>query len=525
MVASEQVVAGQPEEGEEASVTVHESLLKRMEKKGDFPAFSGTIMRIQSISSSDHESQATLTNEILKDVALTNKLLRLVNTVHYARGGSIRTVSRATSLVGFNGVRNLALSLVLLEFMQDRAHAERLKQEFLRVLMAASIARELAPTEAEGEEVFIGAMFQHLGRLLAEYYFPEEALKVRRLCQENERMSEDAAALETLGMSYEQLGLGMAREWNLPQVIQSCIRKPLGKPPGTKPAADAERIRWIASAANQMADILLLDEVEDRAGQQTQASTAYARCLGMPSRDIDKAVVKARERLAEMAAAMDIQIAPGSIAGRILMAPEHAAAPEPGPDDGIKELRAEQTEPDTGLSAEQRTINLLMAGIQDVTNAMVEENKLGDILRMILETILRGMGFDSVIFCMRDVKAGQLTGRFGLGQGADGAVKGFRVPCKASNADVFSMICAKGADTLISDTRDPRIAERLPAWYAAATSRPASFLLLPLMHKGAPIGLIYADKREGSGMKLSDKQLGLLRTLRNQALMAIRQSS
>jgi len=121
----------------------------------------------------------SVTNEILKDVALTNKLLRLVNSAHYARGGSISTVSRAVHLVGFNGIRNMALSLVLLEHMQDKAHAAQLKEEFLRSLMAGSIGGELCPVVRDSEEAFIGSMFQNLGRLLAQFYFPEEANNIR----------------------------------------------------------------------------------------------------------------------------------------------------------------------------------------------------------------------------------------------------------------------------------------------------------------------------------------------------------
>ena len=36
--------------------------------------------------------------------------------------------------MGFNGIRNMALSLVQLERMQDKAHAGQLKIEFLRNL-------------------------------------------------------------------------------------------------------------------------------------------------------------------------------------------------------------------------------------------------------------------------------------------------------------------------------------------------------------------------------------------------------
>ncbi|MFL6660821.1 MAG: protein kinase domain-containing protein, partial [Rhizobacter sp.] len=156
-------------------------LLRRMKHKSDFPAMSDAVGRIQRVANSENESLGSLSNEILKDVALTNKLLRLVNSASFrhAGGGTISTVSRAVALVGFAGIRNMALSLVLLEHMHDKGHANQLKEEFLRSLMAGSVATELCPVTRESEEAFIGAMFQNLGRLLTEFYFPEEARQVR----------------------------------------------------------------------------------------------------------------------------------------------------------------------------------------------------------------------------------------------------------------------------------------------------------------------------------------------------------
>ena len=52
-----------------------------------------------------------------------------------------------------------------------------------------------------------------------------------------------------------------------------------------------------------------------------------------------------------------------------------------------------------------------------------------------------------------------------------------------------------------------------------------AFLLLPLLMKGAPFALIYADKAQPGSIELGDKELSLLRTLRNQAVMAFRQSA
>ena len=155
---------------------------------------------------------------------------------------------------------------------------------------------------------------------------------------------------------------------------------------------------------------------------------------------------------------------------------------------------------------------------------MVEDFKLSDVLRMILETMFRAMSFDRIIFCMREPRTDTITGRFGLGQGVEGFVKEFKVPLKAATPDLFGVVCIKGADTMISDAGEVRILQRLPEWYRRTLNAP-TFLLLPLQIKGSPFGLIYADKLHRGALELDEKELALLRTLRNQAVMAFKQSS
>ncbi len=531
-----------PLAGDEARSGTVDFLLRRMRHKSDFPALSGSVTRIQSISSSDRESVATLTNEILKDVALTNKLLRLVNTPQYARGGPISTVSRAVQLVGFNGIRTMALSLVLLEHMQDQAHASLLKEEFLRSLMAGSIAAELSPPRSEeGEEAFLGAMFQNLGRLLTEYYFPEEARAVRALTEGKEPMPEMNAAITVLGISYEQLGVGISKAWNLPETIRHCMRKPEGPPPATPLRDPGERLRWVALASNEMADALLHHEPTLAVGKVLLAGQRYARPLNLDPKGLEAATQRARDKLAELARAIDFRVAPDSAAARLLhTAPTgageartvtlHEVRGGGGFQDSVGSYELHATQPVTpeqvaALAREsQRVAEMLAAGIQDITNAMVEDFKLPDILRMILETMFRAMNFRQIVFCMRDPKQDALTGRFGLGPGVERIVKSFHIPLHPAQPDLFTAVCSKGSDTMISDAPDERVAARLPAWYRQAVHAP-TFLLLPLMLKGSPFGLIYADKGETGELQLGEKELALLRTLRNQAVMAFRQSS
>lgn len=517
------------QQGESGSGTL-DFLLRRMRHKSDFPALSDSVVRIQGMATSETESVSSVTNEILKDVALTNKLLRLVNSAHFSRGGSISTVSRAVTLVGFNGIRNMALSLVLLEHMQDKAHASVLKEEFLRSLMAGTVAGELSPVSSQSEEAFIGAMFQNLGRLLAHFYFPEEARAIHTLvASQRQPVSEATAAVSVLGLSYEALGIGVAKAWGLPEGIQRCMKRPTGTPPTREPSDAGERLRWTALVGNDIADVLLHTDPKDVDARLAQIARHYARTLGISPADVQGATVVARKKLIDMAQAMDIHVKAGSAASKLLRAPSDNATPEDTAPDSLMSMELQATE--VTVSAPTQTgrqplhvAQTLTSGIQDITNAMVEEFNLSDVLRMVLETMLRAMEFQRIVFCLRDAKTDTLTGRFGLGKDVETLAKLFHIPLKVTATDLLAAVCIKGADTMISDAAEPRIAGRLPDWYKKRVNAP-TFLLLPLLIKGKPFGLIYADKAEKGGLVLDEKELALLRTLRNQAVMAFKQSS
>jgi serine/threonine protein kinase len=529
--------AAAPGESATGKSSTLDFLLRRMRHKSDFPALSDSVVRIQNMANSETESVNSVTNAILKDVALTNKLLRIVNSANNAHRGTINTVSRAVNLMGFNGVRNMALSLVLLEHMQDKAHAGQLKEEFLRSLMAGSIGGELCPGAGESEEAFIGAMFQNLGRLLVQFYFPEEATQVRKMVQSTrEPVSEDVASVNVLGLTFEELGLGIAKAWGLPVSMQRCMHKPVGVVPSKAPVDSGERIRWIALAANEIADVLLRSAPKDVDAHIQAVTRKYVSAMGVSSKDVQSATVVARQKLIELAAAMEIRVSPGSAAANLLKLPDASGvvssaghATDIDPTLHALELQATHAAPldgsrQAGDAKSLHVTETLTAGIQDITNAMVEDFKLTDVLRMILETMIRALDFDHIIFCMRDAKTETMSGRFGLGNGVEPFVKNFKVPLKASTPDLFAVVCNKGTDTMISDATQSKLAQRLPEWYHKGLNAP-TFLLLPLMIKGAPFGLIYADKKSRGALALDEKELALLRTLRNQAVMAFKQSN
>ena len=166
---------------------------------------------------------------------------------------------------------------------------------------------------------------------------------------------------------------------------------------------------------------------------------------------------------------------------------------------------------------------MLSSGIQDISNSLVEDFKLNDVLRIILETMYRAMGFKRVLLCIRDGRSNSMTGRFGFGPEVGELAKHVRFSLSAHPDNVFNVATAKGVDILISDIDDPKIASRVPPWYRKSVPS-RTFCLFPLMIKGRPVAMIYADKDQAGEIRISEQELALLRTLRNQAVLAIKQA-
>jgi HD-like signal output (HDOD) protein len=509
--------AAEPEAG--GSHATLEFLLRRMRHKTDFPALGSSIVRIQKVATSETDSIKNLTDEILKDVALTNKLLRMVNTAQFsaAAGGGIATVSRAVALVGFAGIRNMALSVVLLEHMNDKAHAALLKEEFLRALMAGTLADELTTTAREGEEAFIGAMFQNLGRLLTECYLPDEAVLIRQalngdLTSAAAHAAREVAARRVLGLSLEELGTGVAKAWGLPESLQLAMRAPEGAVPSRPTERGPERLRWLARAANAMSDAMLGSDGEVQATALLRAAELYGPALGLSPRDMVAAAYATRGHLNELAQAMGVHVAAGAPARRLLEATGAPAATAADP----AYLQTDDAPTLVLASPAQQTMS---KALDEVRLALASKSmRLSDVLPLVLNTMHQALEFRRVVLCLREPGYARLVGRIGLGQGGSEISASFRIqPDANAVSDLFGVLCAKGADLLVSDAK--AMAKRLPDWYRQKVNAP-TFLLMPLMLKGQAIGLIYADKDVAGSIVIGETELGLLRALRDQATAA-----
>lgn len=513
-----------------------EFLMRRMRHKSDFPVLSDSVSAINKLTRSDRESINKLSNTILKDYGLTNKILRLVNSAFYrtAGGGNISTVSRAVIVLGFDAVRNIAITVLLFEHLQDKGNAREMKEAFLRANLAGTLARDASMKfmARDAEEAYICALFHNLGQLLAQYYFPEEVGEMRKLILQR-GITEEQAAVQVLGITLSDLGVGIAEHWGFPKNIVSSLH-PLPEGPVHKPATQEQSLRVVAGFANELCDAIVNSPKEDRSTVLHAVGKRFGAAMPFSDKQLQGVLEKSFDEMSELAAVLHVNLKQSPFANQVRgWVTTHAEGAESAPADPMAqtvlgavnaEVVAESTDMASGEESPvpDHAQDTLAAGIQDISNSLVDDFSLNDVLRIILETMYRAMGFQRVLLCLKNAKTGQMAGRFGFGADTNELARRFVFPL-AYAADVFHLSTSKGVDIIITDIDDPKIADKIPGWFRK-TSVAKTFVLFPLTIKGNPVALIYCDRDKAGSIVIPEKELTLLKTLRNQAVLAIKQS-
>ncbi|MDI1297723.1 HDOD domain-containing protein [Methylotenera sp.] len=503
-----------------------ESLLRRMRSNEDFPALSTTISEINNAVSSDHSSTQSLTKIILQDFSLTNKLLKIVNTVSYGQfGGKISTISKAVVILGFDVVRDIATTLILIDFLQNKSQATQLTDQVISSFFAGLTARQLTLNlnMRNHEEAMICGIFQHLGQLLTTFYFFDESQKINQLISEG--IPPKHASFTVLGISYDELGSGVAKSWNFPTRLLHGMQ---GLPHDKVGSASNEldQLNITVNLASELTAIVSSIGAEDKNKAIQQLVKKYKNAMRVDEKLLQETLEQSLQEMSIRARILNIATKQSPLLKRVSEYTNNAQKEQNQTLQNDVELSKETSVLDSvDLSESSEKLDsesILQAGIQDVINTLVSDYKLNDVLQMILETMYRGMGCNRVLMLVRDVKTNVMQARSGYGQDADTLLLDFKFPLHFT-PDVFHLAVDSGADIVIEDTDADAIASKIPQWYKKISSA-KSFLLLPVMVNKKAVGCFYADMQTANAFDETSKNLGLLRTLRNQAVLAIKQN-
>jgi len=463
-------------------------LWERIRRRGDMPGFTKAISAILASMRGEDERDFSMTQTVLSDPVLTQKVLRLANSGMYsAFGQRINTVSKAVLVLGTEAIGHLALGLKLIEELgKSTPDSLQAHIEMEKAVLAGMVAQQVAASAAsrDPEEAVVCSILHSLGRMMVTFYLPEHWVLLQQQAGAG-RGHEDAAAQDHLGLSLEQIGRATAEHWGLPRNLVAGMRR---VEPGERPEGFGHD-DWLAALgtmSSQCAESLWNGD-EGGNAEVRQLAADFADMLGVAPEHIVGAVEKAK-----VEAAVELSIAP------LANPPEKRAR-----NAAVTRMR----------EAGNKILSSCVADMREVATSAAGATP-GQMMSMAIETAYHGLSFTRAFGFLRSRREGKYSAKIGLGDGARALLPKL-VFDDAYEPNVF--FAALGSDRVIfiENAHDPKFASKLPGWWKGTLGEGHCFVIIPLCTHGEPVGFIYGDWDDRyPSVYLNQTEFALLNELR-----------
>ena len=504
-----------------------EQLLERIRGDKHLPTLGVALSKVIEITSSNDDSIADLARYILADVALTQQILRLANTITYRStgGGSVTTISRAIFLLGFDTIKANAIAAMLVDGFRNQIHAELVRNELVVALCASVAAREITKQVHHGhaEEAAVAALFKNLGRILVTYF---EHQSFQRILQQSSQrqLHPNQVCIEFFGCSFERLGEIVMRDWTIPEtIIQASQNTSFGALGGQ---SESDSLRRIALFSEEIAEHIVVTQSTQSNQNTDQAINTLAKhgkeSLGILRSQLIDVLHHVERESAQLVSTfkVDFKTSPTSTGkSHTIVKKETDFYTEFAlPAFDLQKLQAGPRYP-SGKPKNAR--DLLLAGIQDASEMLTASHvKLNDVLLLTLETLHNAMGFRFTTACLPDVQRTRFSARLSVGHDFSRHQKAFQFTANEED-HVFKLALQNNTDLFIDNVANERVQSLLPSWFQREFSDVKSFVILPLLIDRLEIGLIYADRKLIAAEGIAADETALIKTLKAQLLAAM----
>jgi HD-like signal output (HDOD) protein len=428
----------------------------------DLGALTATVQRVQAVVGDERSSLHDLSRVLQNDSALVARVLHIANSPGYAINAEpVSTITRASSLIGFDAIRNICIANRLLEvLLAERELTERVRERLLRRVASslhAAIQARMLLGNADArvrEEAFLAALLEGIGES-AFWSSGGEAVATLDAALEAPGCDEEAVVRAALGGSFRDLSAALTRAWGLDAALG--------------PAGDALPVATVVRLANRIA------ETASREGWQSAAMrTLVAEAAKLLGTEEDEARLhlQAWGRQAEDLASC---YGANQLARRMNF--------RPAADPPAARPRAAPGAADPAV--QQRVLQQL----QELSEGDADLNTL---IRTAMDGVHTGIGMERTLTALLSQDRASVQMRFVLGDGGEKWGPAFRFALPAGRNVLRDCIVElRGAhySARAGGTPVPRVPPELRRFSAGQ-----DFVIAPIVLGARSIGLLYADR-------------------------------
>ncbi|VAW97582.1 hypothetical protein MNBD_GAMMA22-2297 [hydrothermal vent metagenome] len=449
----------------------------------EIPIFKGTLNSVAGLTMEYSTSANELARVILQDATLTARILRISNSYFYnPRGTKISTISSAVMFIGFNNVRDIAMSLAVIDALIKKHSRNYIIALMARSFHAAVQARDMAEKfgDPSSEEVFIASLLFHFGEM-AFWCIQSKQSDLLIQSMNEEGYSADKVQQQILGFKFKDLTAEISKNWHLGELLVSALKN-----------------KNINDAAVRTRHILLSQRLSDNALKGWESKETQA-ILNEISKHLDISVKATKADAIENAKkAVDVANNFGASLAAILI-----------PVPGVDEFKQKD---DNKISVKQKVLDvdypepdpvLQLNVLRDLSKIVQKKPDFNNIIGIVLEGLHRGVGMDRVLFAVFDNNTLKLKIKFILGIEIKKLEKNFNITTGEDEHTVFSWVIDRSESVWVKNVS--HIGFGLSSIKTILEIIDVeSFILNPLVINDKVVGVFYSD-RQPSGREITEE--------------------
>lgn len=186
--------------------------------------FPNSVNRLLAVINNSETPVTTFAEIIESDVALSTRVLRMVNSSLYGFDSEVTSVRQAVSILGQRALKNLALTYAGSSIVTgDGKTQKQVEMLWSHSLGCATVARILADEvrSINSDEAFLAGIFHDIGKLFFLDVIPDEYSEVFEEFHGAE-LSEQEEKL--CGLPHTEAGLQLTVTWPLSDEVKGVIR-------------------------------------------------------------------------------------------------------------------------------------------------------------------------------------------------------------------------------------------------------------------------------------------------------------
>jgi HD-like signal output (HDOD) protein len=185
----------------------------------NLPTLPGIAIKLLQAVQKNEPNISEIGEILSKDVALTAKILKLVNSSFYSLSSRITTVDHAIKLLGLNTVKNLALGFSLITGFRKRGvkaidYSRFWKDSLVGAIAARLLAKKIQP--ALCDDAFFMGLLANIGSLALACCLPEQySVVLSEATKDGGKWHQ--AENQFLGFNHMEVGEYLTKSWGLPE--------------------------------------------------------------------------------------------------------------------------------------------------------------------------------------------------------------------------------------------------------------------------------------------------------------------